>query len=175
MNSDVKKSATATSRAPQKLKPASRPLEMSDPANPPGGIAPRTSGKWQSASREGSDSKRSPYPASVAHCESIARLRSHRQPTTRMAIGNKNAPNPNTWNIRSALYAPTGPIQLRTALPSETCRLTLKAASCGEYEMSAAATSTATMMPKNPTSSLSRLFSVGVKRRTNLSSAFGEG
>ena len=48
---DVKKSATATSSAPQKLKPASKPPEMSAPANPPGGIAPRTSGKWQSASR----------------------------------------------------------------------------------------------------------------------------
>src|SRR6267142_1042766 len=92
-----------------------------------------------------------------------------------MAIGNKNAPKPNTWNSRSELYAPTGPIQLRTAPPSEDCRLTLNAASRGEYEISAAASKTATMMHKKPTSSLSRLFSVGVNKRTNLSSAFGEG
>src|SRR6267378_6314822 len=103
MKRDVKKRATATSRAPQKLKPASKLLEISEPANPPGGIAPRTSGKWQSASREGSDKSRRPYPATVAHCESIARLRNQRQPTTRMAIGNKNAPKPNTWNSKSAL------------------------------------------------------------------------
>src|SRR5882724_3041964 len=172
MNRDVKKRATATSRAPQKLKPASKLLEISDPANPPGGIAPRTSGKWQSASREGSDKRRSPYPTRVAAWEPIARLRNHRQPITRNAMGSKNAAKPNTWNSRSALCAPTGPIQLLTPPPSEGCRLTLNAASRGEYEISAAASKTATMMHKNPTSSLSRLFSVGVRKRTNLSSAF---
>src|SRR3981081_4206885 len=135
MNIHVKKSATATSRAPQKLKPASRLLEISEPVNPPGGIAPRTSGKWQRANREGSDKRRRPYPTSVATCESIARLRNQRQPTTRSAIGNKNAPKPKTGNSKSALYAPTGPTQLLTAPPAEASRLTLNAASRGEYEI----------------------------------------
>jgi hypothetical protein len=49
---------------------------------------------------------------------------------------------------------------------------TLNAASCGEYEMSASAINTASVIHKKPISSLSRLFSVGVRKRTDFSSAF---
>src|SRR5580704_2346945 len=69
-------------------------------------------------------------------------------------------------------YAPTGPIQLRAGLPSGGGALTLNAASFGEYDSSASAINTASVTHKNPISSLSRLFAVGVRKRTNLSSAF---
>src|SRR5229473_5150860 len=74
----------------------------------------------------------------------------------------------------SAPYAPTGPIQFRPGPASETGADTFNAASRGEYEISASAISTASVMHKNPTSSLSRLFSVGVRRRTKFSSALGK-
>src|SRR5258708_558342 len=74
----------------------------------------------------------------------------------------------------SALYAPTGPIQFSAGPPSSVGADTLNAASRGEYEISASAMSTASVTHKNPISSLSRLLSVGVRKRTELSSALGK-
>ena len=88
------------------------------------------------------------------------------------AAGSKNAANPKIWNSRSAPYAPAGPIQLRAKLPSGTEALTLNDASFGEYDSNASAISTASVMHKNPISSLKRLFPLGVNRRKRLSSAF---
>src|SRR5208282_2118640 len=105
----------------------------------------------------------------------MARLRNHRHPRIPMATGSMNAANPKIWNSASEEYAPTGPIQLRAGLPSGAGAATLNAESWGEYEISASAIKTASVIHKNPISSLSRLFSVGVSKRTEFSSAFGEG
>src|SRR5579883_3432348 len=86
------------------------------------------------------------------------------------ATGSRNAANPNIWNNRSDVYAPTGPIQFRVRWSSPPVALTLNAASRGEYEISASPIKIAVTMHKNPVSSFRRLFSVGVKNRTILSS-----
>ena len=88
------------------------------------------------------------------------------------ATGSKNAANPNTWNSKSDAYAPTGPIQFRAGCSSAAGPLTLNAASLGEYEIKASPVRTANVMHRKPISSLSRLFSVGVRKRTEFSSAF---
>src|ERR1700686_1297420 len=78
INSAVIKTARATRLAPHKLNPVSSPLETRLPSKPPGGTAPRISGKCHSDKSEGSASKSSAYPISVAISESVARLRNHR-------------------------------------------------------------------------------------------------
>src|SRR5215469_4267332 len=122
-------------------------------------------------SREGRDNISSTYPVSVAACESTAWLRNHRQPRIPRATGSRNAAKPKTWNPRSEAYAPTGPIQLWVRWSSPFEALTLKAASLGEYEIKANPIRIAAIMHKKPISSLSRLFSVGVRKRTRVSSA----
>src|SRR5437899_9163152 len=87
-----------------------------------------------------------------------------------MAIGRRNAANARPCNIESAAYAPAGPIQFCVGAPSGV--LTFHDGSFGEYDINASAIKTASEMHKNPTSSLSRLFSVGVRKRTKISSAF---
>ncbi len=92
-----------------------------------------------------------------------------------MAIGKQKRAEAKNLEQKIRAYAPAGPIQLRAGLLSGGCALTLNDASCGEYEINASAISTASVMHKNPISSLSRLFPVGVRKRTRFSSAFGEG
>ena len=167
--------AGATRYAPR-FRLASNPLETNVPTKPPAGMAPRMAGmKDRREISAGRERRSNPYPASVATCESIARLRNQRQPRTRIAAGSKNAANPNIWKKRSAPYAPTGPIQFFAAPPSGGGALTLNAASFGLYVSSASAISSATVKHKNPTSSLSRLFPVGVRIRTKSPQLFGEG
>src|SRR6202030_3832214 len=105
--------------------------ETSVPSNPPGGIEPRTSGICQSASKAGSDNTSSAYPASLIRAESRARLRNQRSPSAKIPIGNRNAGYPNPWNIKSALYAPAGPIQFRAGWVSGGAAETLSEVSCG--------------------------------------------
>ena len=94
--------AGATRYAPR-FRLASNPLETSAPTKPPAGMAPRIAGmKDRRETSAGRERRSNPYPASVATCESIARLRNQRQPRTRIAAGSKNAANPNIWKKRSA-------------------------------------------------------------------------
>src|SRR5215467_867993 len=72
----------------------------------------------------------------------------------------------------SEAYAPTGPIQSFVTPPSRGCALTLNDASLGEYESSASAIKTASEIHKKPTNSLSRLFWVGVRKRTKILLSF---
>ncbi len=130
IKSAVTSSATVTRFAPHKLNPVRSPLEKSSPNNPPGGTAPRTSQMCHSESRVGSESNSNAKPTTVATCESIARLRSHRHPKTRIAAGNRNAANPKIWKRPSEPYAPTGPIQFCVAAFSVA--ETFNAASFGE-------------------------------------------
>src|ERR1700676_1725141 len=139
-------------------------------------MAPRRAGmKDRREISAGRERRSNPYPATVATCESIARLRNHRQPRTRIAAGSRNAANPKIWKRKSALYAPAGPIQFRAGLLSGPGALTLNAASFGEYESNASAISTASVMHKKPISSLNRLFPVGVRKRTKSPQLLGEG
>ena len=92
----VIKSAIVTITAPHVLKPASSALASNLPSIPPAGIAPRTSGKGIRANKEGRETSNNAYPNTVAFCDSTGRLRNHFIPNQRIAIGNKNAGNPNT-------------------------------------------------------------------------------
>ncbi len=171
MNNAVTSSATATRCAPHRLNPVRRPPEMSSPRIPPGGTAPRMSHTCHNARMVGRETSSSANPTSVAICESIALLRNHLHPRTSSAAGSRNAAKPKIWKSRSAPKAPAGPIQFRAGVPSRPGALTLNDASFGEYESNASAMSTASVIYKNPTSSLSRLFPVGVSKRKKLSSA----
>src|SRR5690348_3404295 len=104
----------------------------------------------------------------------MARLRHQRQPSTPIAMGRRNAAKPKTWNSRSEAYAPTGPIQLLITPPSDGCALTLNEASRGEYEIRAREINTPSEIHKNPTNSFSRLFSVGVRKRTRSPQLLGK-
>src|ERR1700674_466754 len=64
------------------------------------------------------------------------------------------------------MCAPTGPIQFRAGPDDGGAAETLNEASCGEYESRLSASRIARLSPTNPTSSLMRLFSVGVRMRT---------
>src|SRR5260370_12305656 len=171
INRAVTSSATATRFPPHRLNPVRSPLDRSSPSNPPGSTAPRTSQTCHRESSVGSESSSMPKPATAATCEPIALLRNQRQPNTRIAAGSRNAANPKVWKRRSAPYAPAGPIHFRAGLPSDPAALTLSAASFGEYDSSASAMSTASVIHKNPISSLNRLFPFGVSKRKKISSA----
>jgi len=133
MNRDVKKRATATSRAPQKLKPASKPLEISDPQIRPEESLPHLR-EMTKCQQEGSDKSKSPYPATVGPLR-IDRAAAKPPPANHQA-GHRQQKRREAKYLEQQVRAvrAIGPIQLPTAPPSETCRLTLKAASRGEYE-----------------------------------------
>jgi len=132
MNRDVKKRATATSRAPQKLKPASKLLEINDPANPPGGIAPRTSGKWQSASRKEAIREES-VSDEVAAWERSHGFETTAKPTTRKAMGAKTQPSRHLeQQVRAITRQRANPIVHRAAIEDVA---DVNAASRGEYEI----------------------------------------
>ncbi len=173
INNAVTSNATATRFAPQRLKPLRRPPDRSSPSAPPARIAPRTSQICHKERIAGSESSSNANPMSVATCDSTARLRNQRHPRTKNAAGSRKAANPKTWKRPSAQYAPTGPIQFWvTALSGAE---TLNAASFGKYVSNASAISTASVIHKNPISSLKRLFPVGVRMRTKSPQLFGEG
>src|SRR6516225_3276291 len=75
--------------------------------------------------------------------------------------------------MASAEYAPAGPIQFPVAPPGGGGAETFHDASRGEYENKDAAISSATVIHKNPINSLSRLFPVGVRKRTDRFSSAG--
>src|SRR5712672_2206085 len=174
-NVAVTSKASETMYAPALLKPARRALASSVPSIPPAGSAPRTSGKGTSANSGGSDSSNNPYPKSMAFCDSTCLLRNHFSPSQNTASGNRNAAYPSAWNMRSALYAPTGPITLCGGASLAVLAETLNDASAGQYVNNAAAIKTASVRHKNPISSLSRLLPVGVRKRTRSPQLFGEG
>ncbi len=104
------------------------------PSKPPAGSAPRTSeesdGDWLSDSSAESDVSSITKPRIFATGASSIWLRNHRIATTNIPTGKRNAENPQNWKNRSAMCAPTGPIQLRTG-PTAGAD-TLKEGSCGE-------------------------------------------
>ena len=90
-NSAVKKMATATTCAPTELKLARSPSASKAPSTPPGGIAPRTSGKFHSASSDGTERIIIAYPIGVATGESSGWLRNQRTPSAKIPMGSRNA------------------------------------------------------------------------------------
>ena len=64
------------------------------------------------------------------------------------------------------MCAPNGPIQLRAGIELETGAETLNEGSSGEYESRLRASRMARLKPTKPISSLRRLLSVGVMKRT---------
>src|SRR2546430_17086289 len=65
INKDVKKRATATKRAPQKLNPASNSVEINEPTVPPAGMAPRTAGEGKSGSSDGRENSSKKKPPKI--------------------------------------------------------------------------------------------------------------
>ena len=111
-------------------------------------------------------------PISFATGASRSWLRNHFIATRNMPMGNRNAEKPQNWKKRSAMWAPTGPIQLRAGPAPGGGAETLNEASRGEYESRLRASRMARLRPTKPISSLRRLFSVGVRIRTTISPFF---
>src|SRR5204863_5784156 len=88
---------------------------------------------------------------------------SHSQPDSE--YGNQNAPMPQNCSIKSAMTAPTKPIQLRAACEPVSTEALLNDGSSGEYEASARKRRSAETHNRNPISSLSRRLLVGAKIR----------
>src|SRR5271170_317789 len=168
-NSAVSKHADPTRCAPTGFSALRNAPDPTAPSNPPGGSAPRTSGNASSAISAGSARNISTVPNNLATGVSIGRLRNQCSASSMNAIGNRNAAYPHNWNAKSAICAPTGPIQFRAGCPASAGPATLNAVSRGEYDSRLSASSAATVAPTKPTNSFNLLFDVGVSARTQFS------
>src|SRR5258707_7947695 len=117
-----------------------------------------------SANSGGSDSSNNMYPKSMAFCDSTCLLRNHFSPSHNAASGNRNAEYPSAWNMRSALYAPTGPIKLWGGASFALLAETLNEASAAQLEDNLVGIKTASVTSKKPTITLSPLFTVRVRK-----------
>src|SRR5438445_10043229 len=93
------------------------------------------------------------------------RERNQRMPNPMAKTGIRNAPTPQNCSIRSAMTAPTSPIQLRAAREPVSTEALLNDGSSGEYEARARKSRSAETHNRNPISSLSRRLLVGAKIR----------
>src|SRR5208282_905235 len=134
------------------------------PASPSIGMAPiqrRRTGKIASSPGTNISSQIPPSVFAIGVC--TARERNHRPPSIPMNTGSRNAPMPQNCRTMSETYAPKMPIQLRAACdPVSTDALFIEGSS-GEYETNARKRSRAETHIRNPASSFSRRFLVGVK------------
>ena len=102
-------------------------------------------------------------PRILATGDAILRERNQRSPSMAESTGSKNAPRPNPCSSRSAIRAPTTPIQLRAARDPVNTEALFKDGSSGEYEASARKRRSAEIHKRKPTSSFSRRLLVGAK------------
>ena len=99
---------------------------------PPAGSALRTSGIGSNASPDENEASSMVKPTTFAIGASRIWLRNHFIATRNIPTGNRNAAKPQNWKKRSAMCAPTGPIQLRAGPAPGGGAETLNEASCGE-------------------------------------------
>src|SRR5277367_1912604 len=131
-NNAVRNVAPATSPAPIGLKAARRDCARIVPIMPPAGSALRTSGMGSRASADEEEASSIVKPITFAMGASSSWLRNHFIATRNIPTGNRNAAKPQNWKNRSAMCAPTGPIQLRAGPAPGGGAETLNEASRGE-------------------------------------------
>ena len=119
----------------------------------------------KSASSAGTKISSQIPPSDFAIGDMTRRERNHRIPNPIANTGIKNAPMPQNCSIKSAMTAPTKPIQLRAACEPVSTEALLNDGSSGEYEASARKRRSAETHNRNPISSLSRRLLVGAKIR----------
>src|SRR5207248_8483018 len=136
------------------------------PSSPSMGIKPiQRACPGKSASSAGTKISSQIPPSDFAIGDMTRRERNHRIPNPIANTGIKNAPMPQNCSIKSAMTAPTKPIQLRAACEPVSTEALLNDGSSGEYEASARKRRSAETHSKNPISSLSRRLLVGAKIR----------
>ena len=131
-NNEVRMRTTETKLAPTGFNAARNPSARTVPSKPPGGRTPRTWGRCISVISAERESNSMLAPTSFAAGASINWLRNQRMATANMATGNKNALKPQNWKKRSAICAPTGPIQFLAGPAPGGGADTLNDTSCGE-------------------------------------------
>src|SRR5437016_7035546 len=136
------------------------------PSSPSMGIKPiQRACPGKSASSAGTKISSQIPPSDFASGDMTRRERNHRIPNPIANTGIKNAPMPQNCSIKSAMTAPTKPIQLRAACEPVSTEALLNDGSSGEYEASARKRRSAETHNRNPISSLSRRLLVGAKIR----------
>src|SRR3989442_6000668 len=140
--------------------PTTRPSSPSTGINPSQRACP-----GKSASSAGTKISSQIPPSDFAIVDMTRRERNQRMPNPMAKTGIRNAPTPQNCSIRSAMTAPTSPIQLRAAREPVSTEALLNDGSSGEYEASARKRRSAETHNRNPISSLSRRLLVGAKIR----------
>src|SRR5207245_5909556 len=136
------------------------------PSSPSMGIKPiQRACPGKSASSAGTKISSQIPPSDFAIGDMTRRERNHRIPNPIANTGIKNAPMPQNCSIKSAMTAPTKPIQLRAACEPVSTEALLNDGSSGEYEASARKRRSAETHNRHPISSLSRRLLVGAKIR----------
>src|SRR5437667_8433177 len=119
----------------------------------------------KSASSAGTKISSQIPPSDFAMGDMTRRERNQRIPNPMANTGIRNAPMPQNCSIKSAMTAPTKPIQFRAACEPVSTEALLNDGSSGEYEASARKRRRAETHNRNPISSLSRRLLVGAKIR----------
>src|SRR2546430_14837387 len=110
----------------------------------------------KSASSAGTKISSQIPPSDFAMGDMTRRERNQRIPNPMANTGIRNAPMPQNCSIKSAMTAPTKPIQFRAACEPVSAEALLNDGSSGEYEASARKRRRAETQKRNPISSLSR-------------------
>src|SRR5256884_2012903 len=119
----------------------------------------------KSASSAGTKISSQIPPSDFAMGDMTRRERNQRIPNPMANTGIRNAPMPQNCSIKSAMTAPTKPIQFRAACEPVSTEALFRDGSSGEYEASARKRRRAETHNRNPISSLSRRLLVGAKIR----------